>query len=427
MTLPPEFKDIDGRIDSIFKDGESYSETTDIQLPETLPPGMTDSQAEEWMEPIENTGDDSQKYDFDPVEPFGIHEFNGEVNSRLSNNVFIGIDGANFDVKREELLLLKSRGVGFFYPYTAELSRSKVEHPARAFYIMKPGLLRDGYDDYVEVEDEASRAIDLEAVRNKRWMFLRYDRDTNSSNPYMQAMGANVKMMQLSEICAADNASDRAIEEGVEPANVHLLFDGSLPPKSVEPNTYGAEFTRLIEKGINIYSVVKRLSSSRLFVQLLKEKEEICRGLLDIDNDDLQSDYINDTALIRDLLQPGQYTSFIRYKVIGKTRGEHINLPESVIPATSYVMTEKENIFRVEFPSYYLDENGSHPDAHDLVQTFFTLTHENNGGLPTPNKFADKLASYTLAERKSANAIIDSWARNKLGNLKLNKVYGEPQ
>ena len=63
MSLPPEFKDIDERIDSIFESGDAYRETTDISVPETLPPEMTDEQAEKWMEPIEDIGDDTQKYD----------------------------------------------------------------------------------------------------------------------------------------------------------------------------------------------------------------------------------------------------------------------------------------------------------------------------------------------------------------------------
>jgi hypothetical protein len=88
MSLPPEFKDIDERIDSIFESGDAYRETTDISVPETLPPEMTDEQAEEWMEPIEDIGDDTQKYDFDPVEPFRIHDFDRDTANDMIDSAY---------------------------------------------------------------------------------------------------------------------------------------------------------------------------------------------------------------------------------------------------------------------------------------------------------------------------------------------------
>jgi len=385
------------------------------------------------MEPVEQKGDDSQKYIFNPVEPFQKHRLQGSVNDYLDGRAFIGVDGANDDVKREELILLKARGVSFIYPFTSKISKSKLDHPSRGFYILKPSLLQEGYEEYVEVEDEAKKAVDVEAVEAFRWMFLRYARGADSSNPYMQAMGATVKMMQLSEIAVARKAVDRVIDSGVEASNVHLLFDGSLPPKSIKPETYTQEFLRgksedqtpLLNRNIKIYSVVKRISSSRLFVELLKEKQELCEELLDIDAEELEYGYITDAALMRDILQPGEYTSFIRYRVKGKTAGGDVNVPQDVVPAASYVMTEEEEIFRVEFPSYYLDNGkGDHKEGHEIMSAFLSLTRENNGGLPTPNVFADNLASYSQSEKKAADAILESWATDKLDNLNINPVYG---
>jgi len=171
--------------------------------------------------------------------------------------------------------------------------------------------------------------------------------------------------------------------------------------------------------------VVKRISSSRLFVQLLRSKSGLCEPLINVPLENFEEEYITDAALMRDLLSEGEYTSFIRYRVTGKTRGRNINVPRNAIPAASYVMTDNREIFRVEFPAYYLSKSDDHQEAHELMQTFLALARENNGGLPSPNVFADDLASYSQNERKSAEAILDSWATDELENLQLNRVYGE--
>ena len=414
MALPPIFRDIEPIAARIFKDSSEYKEEKSEIIPLSE---MSKEDSTEWTIPIDQKVE-TTNFELTPLEDLSIRPFSPPPFSLLKGKVFIGIDGSQIQINREELILLLARGVAHISSYNKLVKSNFDTCNSRCFYVIRKNLLRASKS--IETD-----TIDYESVINKRIPVISYTKKGKTTNPSDQAFGYSVKMRQLCELVVADKASTSVLSKVKDPSKILVILDGNLISASITTKDYRKFMESMREKKIKVVGFVKRVSYSQLLVSLFKNKTEILEKLTGMSYKTIEEISASDAFIARRLLSPGKYLSFFQYKTLGKTRGEKEGdmsyVPDEFLPIATYVMTEQEEIYRIEMPRFYFDNAKTH---ESILEEILCLIRENNGSIPKPIVFADKLSGYNPKEQKAANVFLDYLGDKILKGVKLHKIYG---
>jgi hypothetical protein len=240
---------------------------------------------------------------------------------------------------------------------------------------------------------------------DKAPLFVEYNRETNLNNPASHALGWGVKLMQTLElICLQSVKTD---------LNTICVKDGPIFSPSVATEDT-KQLLRTIKEWDNqiLIGCSKRISDSRLLVQLLSQKDTLRKSWFP--NSDLTTNEINsissDSVILSRHLQPGQRTALVqgvsntRKKIVMNIDG-HIGDPD-LMPLNCYYLsrTRPYTYIRLEIPVFFYKRD---PAYVENAIRIIAWQHELGKSAPLIQMLADKRCSLE-SEKQIIERITDT-------------------
>ncbi len=344
-----------------------------------------------WIRGLEISSDPSDVIDKGKIKIQDWSEIRKRWPNLTSGKHFLGVDGSNFRVKREQLHLLVTRSVIASYNIAgpSELPPRVAGEHMILFLLDKNLFSNYGLKQYVT-------KISYGDLKNDP-LLMKWDPKKRAVD---QSTGLGTRIRTLTEVEALEKIPGAYSEIDL------ILIDGLLYPPAIFVKEILDKYKKLDKKGYRFCSIVKTLGPP-LFVQHLYDKK-----ILKVDPDR----YGSDLPFIRGLMKPLTTTPYFTWRPYGKRW--KIQKEWSVL--STYFQTSRGNIFRLEMPAKYQNE-GAHKEITKLVMS---LSQLNYGGLPFPIEIADKCCGFDHGEEMRTGQLLDEYFFATTGQ-ELIKPYGE--
>lgn len=307
----------------------------------------------------------------------------------IANQRFLGLDGSEVMVMRDQLYLISARAGTF--EYTTKDSSVSQLHTLEENYlylIIDGGLLKEGTDTVSQFGKKALNGKPIYTVWNAQ----------SDKNPTQYARGLKAKLRGLTEVRSLEKIPKAHPGEGV------ILIDGPLYPSGTNPKRDVLPVLKELDvRGYTFCGIVKRMHAS-FFVEAVVEGSHLS-------NFD-PTRFPSDTAFLHRFLEPLESTAFFTYDSRLWNIGD-----EDWILLCTFIMTRQGNLFRVEMPAKYWGTK-----HEKTVKDVLSLAEVNWGTLPYPQDNIDRRIKYKPGEKRSIATSLDAVFKREKG-IELTKPY----